>query len=158
VEDGPIVIEKYGENEFGDPVQNEHLARGRARLKDYKTVVLVNQGSASASEIVSGALQDYDLAEVVGQQTFGKGSVQTLTSLGDGSSIKITVAKWLTPEGRSINEEGIEPDHIIDFTIEDFQADIDPQFDLALELILGPASTTPEIASSTEEMASSTEE
>ena len=88
VEDGTVVIEKFSEDR-----KNDYLARGRARLKDFRTVVLVNQGSASASEIVAGALQDTGEAKIVGMQTFGKGSVQTLETLSDGSSLKITVAK-----------------------------------------------------------------
>lgn len=131
VESGIVVTEKYSEEK-----KIEHLARGRARLKSYQTVVLVNQGSASASEIVSGALQDYDQATIVGKKTFGKGSVQTLTNLEDGSSMKITVAKWLTPSGRSINDEGIAPDEEIDLTPEDYNANEDPQMDRAIEILL----------------------
>ncbi len=136
VEDGVIVTEKYTEEK-----KNEHLARGRARLNGYKTVVLVNQGSASASEIVAGALQDYGDAVIVGRQTFGKGSVQTLTNLSDGSSIKITVAKWLTPKGRSINDEGIAPDVDVDLTLDDYNANKDPQMNAAVEIITTGTST-----------------
>jgi len=132
VEDGVVVVEQYNEER-----KFEHLARGRARLKDFSTIVLVNEGSASASEIVSGALQDYDKAKIIGMHTFGKGSVQTLTNLNDGSSIKITVAKWLTPEGRSINDEGILPDLEIDLTRENYENNEDPQIKKAIELLLG---------------------
>ena len=130
IEDGPVVIEQ-----FTNDKKNEYLARGRARLKDFRTVVLVNQGSASASEIVAGALQDDNKALIIGMKTFGKGSVQTLESLKDGSSVKITVAKWLTPKGRSINEEGIMPDVIVDLTAENFNANKDPQMDKAVSIL-----------------------
>jgi len=131
VEEGVVVTEKYSEEKL-----IEHLARGRARLKGFPTVVLVNQGSASASEIVSGALQDYGLATIIGKTTFGKGSVQTLSKFSDGSSVKVTVAKWLTPNGRSINDDGIEPDVTVDLTADDFVADIDPQMDKAIEILI----------------------
>lgn len=133
IESGPVVSEKYNEDKIID-----HLARGRARLKDVPTVVLVNQGSASASEIVAGALQDTNLGIIVGKKSFGKGSVQTLNGLSDGSSLKITVAKWLTPNGRSINDEGIEVDVDIDYGIEDYNTGNDPQMNRAIELILHP--------------------
>jgi carboxyl-terminal processing protease len=146
VEEGVIVTEKYNETK-----KNEHLARGRARLKNYRTVVLVNQGSASASEIVAGALQDYGLATIVGKKTFGKGSVQNLTMLEDGSSIKITVAKWLTPKERSINDEGIMPDTEIDLTADDFNANKDPQMDKALLILADYGGVAGPSATSTEE-------
>ncbi len=130
VEEGVVVTEKFSEEK-----KDEYLARGKARLKDYNTVVLINQGSASASEIVAGALQDYNKAIVVGKQTFGKGSVQVLENLPDGSSVKITVAKWLTPNGNCINETGIKPDVEIDLTEEDYDAGKDPQMDKAVEIL-----------------------
>lgn len=133
IEDGVIVSE-----EFDDKNKNEFFAKGKARLKDYKTVVLVNQGSASASEIVAGALQDYGKAVIVGMQTFGKGSVQTLEEFKDGSSVKITVAKWLTPKGNYINKKGITPDVKVDLTLEDYEEGLDPQMDKAVELLKSP--------------------
>ncbi|MDD4900688.1 MAG: S41 family peptidase [Patescibacteria group bacterium] len=127
---GVIVTEQ-----FSPENKNEYLSRGRARLKDFPTVVLVNQGSASASEIVSGALKDDGKANIVGKKTFGKGSVQTLEDLQDGSSVKITVAKWLTPKGYNINEQGITPDVEVDLTDEDYNANKDPQMDKAVEIL-----------------------
>lgn len=132
IEDGTIVIEQFSEEK-----KNEYLARGRARLKDYPTVVLVNQGSASASEIVSGALRDHKKATIIGKKTFGKGSVQSLQEFKDGSSIKITVAKWLTPNGDCINEKGIQPDEEVNLTLENLQNDSDPQMEKAIEILKG---------------------
>ncbi len=132
VEDGIVVVERYSDDQ-----KIEHLSRGRARLKSFPTVVLINQGSASASEIVSGALQDHKLATLVGKQSFGKGSVQTLEKFDDGSSVKVTVAKWLTPDGRSINDEGITPDVEVDLTLDDYNNNLDPQMDKAVEILTG---------------------
>jgi carboxyl-terminal processing protease len=130
VEDGVVVKEKYADGKIED-----HEARGRARLKNIPTAVLVNEGSASASEIVSGALQDDEKAVLVGKKTFGKGSVQTLLNLKDGSSMKVTIAKWLTPKGRSISDEGIMPDIIVDLTPDDYNSSKDPQMEKAKEIL-----------------------
>jgi carboxyl-terminal processing protease len=119
----------YGNNE------KDYNTDGVPRLKGTKTVVLVNGGSASASEIVSGALQDYGVATLVGEKTFGKGSVQELVDLKDNTEVKITVAKWYTPKGRGINKTGLEPDIKIDLTAADAAASKDPQMDKALELL-----------------------
>lgn len=123
--------------EFRDKTKTQNYSSSTAtpRLKGKKTIILVNGGSASASEIVSGALQDYKLATLVGEKTFGKGSVQDLIKLEDGSSLKLTIAKWLTPLGRSINGEGITPDIEVKLTTEDYNKDLDPQLDKALELL-----------------------
>ncbi len=131
VKEGPVVAEQMSAGR-----RNEYFASGQARLHNIPTVVLVNQGSASASEIVAGALRDYKQGVIIGEQTFGKGSVQTLSDLSDGSSLKITVGKWLTPAGDFINEKGIEPDIIIELTREDFLNDLDPQFEKAVDTLL----------------------
>lgn len=130
LEDRVVVIE-----EGRDANRSEYRSSGEAVLKNINTVVLVNGGSASAAEIVAGALQDYKKAVLVGEKTFGKGSVQDYQTLSDGSSLKLTIAKWLTPLGRSINEEGIKPDIEVKNTPEDFDNDRDPQFSKAIEVI-----------------------
>jgi len=121
--------------DYGDGNKNEHLSKGYQTLEDMPTVVLINQGSASASEILAGALRDIRGIQLVGQKSFGKGSVQQLEKMRGGSSIKITVAKWLTPSGISIAEEGIMPDFEIEITNEDFEEMRDPQLNKALELL-----------------------
>lgn len=115
---------------------------GHNRLNGIPTVVLVNEGSASASEIVSGALQDYKAATIVGKKTFGKGSVQDYTNLKDGSAIKITIAEWLTPLERTINKTGLEPDLTIERTPEDYEKSRDPQLDRAIGILNGSATGT----------------
>lgn len=102
---------------------------------DIPLVVLVNEGSASASEIVAGALQDHGRAQLVGHQTFGKGTVQIPFTLSDGSSLHVTVAHWLTPNGTNLSKEGLSPDVWVEFSEEDRQAGRDPQFERALDLI-----------------------
>jgi len=113
----------------------DYVSESWPRLKGIETVVLINEGSASASEIVAGALKDYGLATLVGQKTYGKGSVQELTDMKDSSTIKITIAKWYTPNDVSIDKNGLEPDVAVERTRDDFLADRDPQLDKALELL-----------------------
>lgn len=132
LEPGQVVVRE----EFADKSQNvEHKTDTKTSLRKFKTIVLVNEGSASASEILAGALKDYNIAQLIGQQTYGKGSVQQLINLRSDSALKITVAKWLTPLGTSIEPDGLKPDVLVDFTLEDYNSDKDPQMDKALELI-----------------------
>jgi carboxyl-terminal processing protease len=108
-------------------------ASRNAKLRDIPIVILVNGGSASASEILAGALRDNNGITIVGEQTFGKGSVQQVIQLSGDTSAKITTSKWLTPNGTSINDEGIVPDVESKRTVEDINAGEDPQLDKALE-------------------------
>ncbi len=104
---------------------------GKAILKDMKTIVLVNGSTASASEIVAGALQDYKKATILGEKTYGKGVVQNLFELSGNSTLKVTTAEWYTPNDRSINGDGITPDVIVERSYEDINAMRDPQLDKA---------------------------
>lgn len=141
LEEGTIVstVDREGESE-------RKWANNNA-LSDKPLVVLIDGGSASASEILSGALQDNERAVLVGTQTFGKGLVQSVRSLGDGSGLAVTIAKYLTPSGRDINKEGIPPDVTVELAEEErkeLQSDLtligssqDPQFTKALEILGG---------------------
>jgi carboxyl-terminal processing protease len=142
VKSGNVVVSEKST----DPAENnQYKSSGIQRLNNFPTVVLVNGGSASASEILAGALKDYGLAKIVGEKTYGKGSVQALETLSDGSMVKITVAKWFTPNGYSINEEGITPDIIATTTDMAINAGQDPQLDMAVKILLGKVSSTPAI-------------
>ena len=129
--DGKTVVKE----QLRDGSKVEHQANRQARFAGIPTVVLVNAGSASGAEIVAGALQDYGVATIVGQTTFGKGSVQDLKEFPDGSSVKLTIAEWLTPNDRNINQEGIKPDVEVERTREDYDNNRDPQLDKALEIL-----------------------
>jgi len=117
-------------------IDTNYQAATEALLSEYQTVVLINGGSASGSEIVAGALKSFGLATLIGENTFGKGTVQNLESLPDGSSLKLTVAEWLTPDKISINEVGISPDIFVELSEDDYNNDLDPQMDKALEYLL----------------------
>jgi len=126
-----VVIEDSG----GE--QKEHLARGSLIFFQRPVVILINQGSASASEILAGALRDNNGVKLVGETSFGKGSVQQMEMLSGGSSIKVTVAQWLTPNGETISEVGLDPDIKVEMTMEHIRAGLDPQLDKAIEIIKG---------------------
>jgi carboxyl-terminal processing protease len=125
-----VVLERKRNGEI-----DEFKALGGANLSELPVAVLINEGSASASEILAGALRDQKGSQLVGKKSFGKGSVQQLEELPDGSSLKITVAEWLTPNGDSINEKGLEPDVKIEITEEDIENQNDSQLNKALEIM-----------------------
>lgn len=128
---GSLIVVQHS----SDTEEEQFTSEKNPRLEHMPTVVLINGGSASASEIMSGALQDYGKATLVGEKTFGKGSVQNYEPLRDGSSIKITIAEWLTPKRRMINKQGIEPDIKVERTREDYEANRDPQLDRAMSIL-----------------------
>ena len=129
--DGEKVLEQKSLH-YGNSTTN--ALSGKAILKDMKTIVLVNGSTASASEIVAGALQDYGKATILGEKTYGKGVVQNLFDLSNGTLLKVTTAEWYTPKDRSINKEGITPDIEVKRSFEDINAMRDPQLDKAKAL------------------------
>jgi carboxyl-terminal processing protease len=125
-----VVTERRGED-----VIETLRANGGPVLKDIPTVVLVDSGSASASEIVAGALRDNKAATIVGTKTHGKGSVQQIEDLPGGAKLKVTIAGWFTPSGKSINKEGIKPDTEVEISDADIAKERDPQLDKAKEIL-----------------------
>ena len=107
---------------------------GTPILGNMKTVVLINGNSASASEITAGALREYGKATLVGQKSYGKGSVQIVLGLPGGSQMKVTEARWYTPKGKNIDKTGIEPDVKVDLSSDDVNNNVDPQMDKAKSL------------------------
>jgi len=121
---------------FKDGTETPYTTSEEPVAPDIPLVVLVDVGSASASEIVAGALQDHGRAVLIGDKTFGKGSVQLLHELSDGSELRVTVARWFTPNDRAIHGEGLDPDILVEVTQEDLDAERDPQLDRAVEYLL----------------------
>jgi carboxyl-terminal processing protease len=121
--------------QFSNKKEKLYRSKGYDIFNNLPMVILVNKGSASASEILAGALQDHKIATIVGEKTFGKGSVQELIPITEKTSLKITIARWLTPEGSSISEKGLTPDIEIKLTKEDIEDGKDPQMEKALELL-----------------------
>jgi len=138
--DSGVIVTIKGRNEEEKTAFNAHK---EGTMPPWPMVVLVNQGSASASEIVAGALQDYGRAVIMGSKTFGKGSVQTIIPLDDGSGIRLTTARYYTPKGRTIHEKGIQPDislptvEKVPQTMAEEQTGADPHLDRALEQLKG---------------------
>lgn len=130
---GKVVVR---EDFAGTKDEKVYRSRGYDVFNDnLKFVILVDEGSASASEILAGALSEHGKAVIVGEKTFGKGSVQELVDITSDTALKITVARWLTPNGNSISEKGITPQYVVPRTQEDVAADRDPQLDKALEIL-----------------------
>jgi carboxyl-terminal processing protease len=131
IKEGVITIERMK----GD---QEHIfeAQPGGVAPDVPLVVLVNRGSASASEIVAGAIKENSRGAILGEQTFGKGTVQIPHTLSDGSELRVTIAEWLTPSGQQISGEGIVPDIYVERTQEDFVEGSDPQLDRAVQYLM----------------------
>lgn len=134
VGDGVIMYEEYG-----DGSRDTYEAINGGLATEIPLVVLINEGSASASEIVAGAIQDTGRGQLVGATSFGKGSVQVWVPLKDDQgAVRVTIARWLTPNGQTIHEIGLEPDIVVELTEEDVAAERDPQLDKAIELLKQP--------------------
>jgi carboxyl-terminal processing protease len=128
---------------FSDGREETYVTEEEPVAAELPMVVLVNEGSASASEIVAGAIQAQQRGQIVGATTFGKGSVQLPQTLSDGSILRVTIARWFTPDDRTIDGEGLAPDVTIELTDEDRQAQRDPQLDEAIELLGGEVEPLP---------------
>jgi carboxyl-terminal processing protease len=128
---GKVVVSERTDGKTVDTL----TAKDGGLLRGMPTVVLINGGSASASEIVAGALHDNGVAKLEGEQSFGKGSVQEIKNLPDGGELKVTVAHWYTPGGVNINKQGLTPDVKVSLTTDDFTAGRDPQLDQALQML-----------------------
>ncbi|MFA5841160.1 MAG: S41 family peptidase [Candidatus Paceibacterota bacterium] len=128
-----VVTEDYGNNREPEIFRSKGYDIFTDKLK---FVILIDNGSASASEILAGAMRDNGKAKLVGSQSFGKGSVQEVVKITADTILKITVAKWLTPNGISISEKGLTPDYVVENTQKDYEAKRDPQMEKAVELLL----------------------
>lgn len=131
IEEGKTVAIEH----FGSKEDKSYRTQGPALLKDFEIVILINKGSASASEILAAALRHHRSSKIVGEQSYGKGSVQTLKRFDNGASLKVTIAKWLTPSKESISDKGVAPDFEVTIKEKDISSDTDPQLEKALELL-----------------------
>ncbi len=126
-----VVIEDFNNKQE----KTTYKSQGNEKFAEYPIVVLINQGSASASEILAAALRDNRGVKLIGEKSYGKGSVQQMISLSEGSELKITIADWLTPKGERITGKGLEPDIKVEITEDDYKNSKDPQLDKAIEII-----------------------
>jgi len=126
-----VVIEDFNKKRE----QIAYKTEGNSKLMHYPIVILINEGSASASEILASALRDNRGIKLIGETSYGKGSVQELESLSNQSTLKVTVADWLTPKGAKITNVGLEPDIKTELTEEDYEQERDPQLEKAIEVI-----------------------
>jgi len=139
VKAGTPIVKEVGRS----VAEQNYTANGDGALVNMPLVIVINNGSASASEILAGALRDVRGTKLVGTQSFGKGTVQELEQLADGSSIKITVAHWVLPSGKIIDHEGLTPDYEVKTTDQDTAASKDPQLDKALAVIRNQIGNSP---------------
>lgn len=138
LQESDVLIER-----FADGKVEVYKTEKDAATTDVPLVVLVNENSASASEIVAGAVQDNERGVLVGAKTFGKGSVQLPQTLSDGSILRVTIARWFTPDDRTIDKEGLDPDHVVEVTDDQREAGEDPQLNKAIELLGGEVEPLP---------------
>jgi len=131
LKNGKLIVSE----QFRSQPPQSFYSRGPSVFADMPMVILVNSGSASASEIVAGALRDQRNIKLIGQTTFGKGTVQELQPLKDGSKIKITIARWVMPSGYIIEHDGLKPDFDVKLTEDDDKNKKDPQLDKAIEVL-----------------------
>ncbi len=131
IAEGLIVVER------GSDGEEEYMATSEGLATDIPLVVLVNQGTASAAEIVAGAIRDHERGVLIGEHTFGKGSVQSPIDLSDGSHLRLTIAHWFTPSGQLIQEGGLAPDMEVTLSDEDLAEGLDPQLEAAIDYLLG---------------------
>lgn len=131
VDRGDVVVSE----KFTGGDEKTFTAYGNAALKNFPVVIIVNEGSASASEILAGALRVHNGTKIVGAKSFGKGTVQQLVDLSDGSTLKVTISHWLLPDGHLIEGNGLEPDYKVVISDEDLVAGKDPQLDKAIEVL-----------------------
>ena len=135
LDEGVILLE-----EFGNGSETSHRSDNGDIAEEIPLVVLINEGSASASEVFAGAIEGRDRGELVGVQSFGKGTVQTVRNLSNGGGVRVTIAHWLTPDGEWIHEAGVTPDVVVERG--EINSDADPQLDAAVDLLLEQTSAS----------------